>query len=600
MPRPASTVPYTCARCLQSLRQQNAASAIVYCSQRTISTKSPLNSQSPEREASEEDAASIESQILKASTDNVDEAEQGAMSRRLEQATEDALFEGGKAGRRAVEDAGFSEELKAKLLEKVEASKFRSENVSAFAELEMTSRAGQGTRDIASATPWMGNEEAEDAVLRMLDDAHKPLRPGLRGPARGSPGMVVDLRPHPKPKRSSGERLANARDRTSIYTIQKDAQMSEKEREDYRKELKERFQPGARPMPSTITGLRALANERIEDAIARGQFKNIPRGKDIKRDTRSDNPFIDTTEYILNKMIQRQDIVPPWIEKQQELVKTVNNFRGRMRHDWKRHVARTIASRGGSLQDQVKLANLYAASEKAYNSKARTVEQISVSTNPTDDPATINVTQDSAGANSDPGAIHVTFETKHGEVDLSIPTSIIDQTPQTSPLSGQPPSPTASPSIAEDCTLQLPPSSSSLHPTSKPTSTPTPLPQPFRDANWERTEFAYFTLAITNLNTLTRTYNLMAPDLAKKPYYTLSRELASCYSDVAPLVASEIIERASRPAIPRLERVEHKAGGVMERFGMSDRVRIVDERRAQYGFKEFWRDLWDGARNIRG
>ena len=38
----------------------------------------------------------------------------------------------------------------------------------------------------------------------------------------------------------------------------------------------------------------------------------------------------------MNKMIQRQDIVPPWIEKQQELVKTANVFRGRLRADWVR------------------------------------------------------------------------------------------------------------------------------------------------------------------------------------------------------------------------------------------------------------------------
>jgi hypothetical protein len=49
--------------------------------------------------------------------------------------------------------------------------------------------------------------------------------------------------------------------------------MTDKEREDMRKELKERFTPGARAMPNSIRGLAALANERIEDAIARGQFK---------------------------------------------------------------------------------------------------------------------------------------------------------------------------------------------------------------------------------------------------------------------------------------------------------------------------------------
>lgn len=198
--------------------------------------------------------------------------QQGAMSRRLAEATEDALFEGGRAGRQAVEDAGFSEELKAKLLEKVQAVNFRSEHASSFAEVGMGSNVGQGSRDIATAQAWTGNENTEDTVLRMLHDAKKPLKPHLRGPAK-IPLPVVDLRLKAQPKVPTGQRLANARDKSSIYAISKETQMTDKAREDWRRELKERFQPGSRPMPNSFGGLAALANERIEDAIARGQFK---------------------------------------------------------------------------------------------------------------------------------------------------------------------------------------------------------------------------------------------------------------------------------------------------------------------------------------
>jgi hypothetical protein len=203
--------------------------------------------------------------------DNVS-PEQGAMSRRLAEATEDALIEGGRAGRQAVEDAGFSEELKSKLLEKVQAAKFRSENATAFAEAGMSSNVGRGTRDTATGQAWTGSENAEDTILRMLDDARKPLKPHLRGAAT-IPSPTVDLRLKPQPKIAPGQRLANARDKSSIYAISKDTQMTEKERAELKKELKDRFTPGARPMPSTLRGLAALANERIEDAIARGQFK---------------------------------------------------------------------------------------------------------------------------------------------------------------------------------------------------------------------------------------------------------------------------------------------------------------------------------------
>ena len=102
-----------------------------------------------------------------------------------------------------------------------------------------------------------------------------------------------------------------------------------------RKILKERFTAGARPMPGSVQGLAALANERIEDAIARGQFKNIARGKglNVERDYNANSPFLDTTEYFMNKIIQKQEIVPPWIEKQQELIKAANVFRARLRVD---------------------------------------------------------------------------------------------------------------------------------------------------------------------------------------------------------------------------------------------------------------------------
>lgn len=194
------------------------------------------------------------------------------MSRRLAEATEDALLEGGRAGRKAIEEAGFSDELKNKLLERIEAAKFKSDNAASFSEAGMSSNVGRGSRDIAAGEAWTGSEAPADTVLRMLDDARKPLKPGLRGPSKLP---VVDLRPRGQPKQRPGQRLANARDKTSIYAISKDAGMTEKEREDMRKELKERFTPGARAMPNSIRGLAALANERIEDAIARGQFKVV-------------------------------------------------------------------------------------------------------------------------------------------------------------------------------------------------------------------------------------------------------------------------------------------------------------------------------------
>ena len=64
-------------------------------------------------------------------------SEKGAMSRRLEDMTEESIREGGRGARKSMADAGFSEELKEALLAKLEDGKFRSENPSAFTEVTM-------------------------------------------------------------------------------------------------------------------------------------------------------------------------------------------------------------------------------------------------------------------------------------------------------------------------------------------------------------------------------------------------------------------------------------------------------------------------------
>ncbi|KAF5528928.1 hypothetical protein FMEXI_14461 [Fusarium mexicanum] len=440
---------------------------------------------------------------------NTVEKELGPLARRLEEATEEALFTGGRAGRRAVEDAGFSEELKERLLNKIADANFKSENARAFAEASLSSTAAEGTRHIASAQAWTGEESTADTVLRMLDDAKKPLAPGLRGKFQPPP---VDMRLQKQPRRSAGEKVAKARDKVDTYVGMGGQQakngMSEDEKEAWRKELRERFEPGARALPNSITGLAALANERIENAIARGQFKNIPRGTGVERDARADNPFIDTTEYIMNKMIQRQDIVPPWIEKQQELAKELGIFRARLRNDWRRFAARMIASRGGSLQEQISRAEEYAAAEEVHNPIIR--------------------------------------KKADGQVE---------EIKAASPVVGR----------------------------------------RFRDSAWEQTEAAYLKLSIERLNALTRSYNLMAPDLAKKPYFSLERELKACFAEVAPTVAREIQERATGGKARSMGGGGQagKQTGLLETLTGGGEVKVhVEAQEKAYGLKEWWRDVW--------
>ena len=146
------------------------------------------------------------------------------MARRLEEATDDALLTGGRAGRRAVEDAGFSDELKERLLNKLADAQFRVDNASAFTQAglgpHVPRAAGRGTQDLAAAAPWTGQEATSDTVLRMLDDAHKPLAAGLRGKPRAPEVVprVVDMRLRRERMLSPGQKAASARDRASAYT----------------------------------------------------------------------------------------------------------------------------------------------------------------------------------------------------------------------------------------------------------------------------------------------------------------------------------------------------------------------------------------------
>lgn len=435
--------------------------------------------------------------------------EPGAMSRRLAQMSEESLEDSGRRAAKVVQEAGFDEDLKRQLEERIKAASFRSEHASAFAQAELPSSAGQGTRDIAGARAWTGEESIEDASLRMLNDSIKPMRgparpprtPSVRTPTRVDTG-------HSRTKPNSGSRLANARDKTSVYAAMKD--MPETEREAFRKEMKERFSPAARSVPVSIRGLESLANERIEDAIARGKFKNLPRGQKIERDYNASSPFINTTEYLLNRMIQRQDIVPPWIEKQQELVSTATRFRGRLRADWKRHVARTIASKGGSLESQLALADEYAFAETVHNPQPKKSEKLN--------------TVDEAGHISQ---ITLAGELKPGQdsQELKITQETIAETGDV--VQSQP---------EQRVNIEV---AASTVPAVEETKRMPTVP-PFRDQQWLQTETSFQKLAIENLNSLTRSYNLMCPQLAQRPYFDLQRELKACFADVAPHVAKEI------------------------------------------------------------
>lgn len=556
MPIATVRVLYRCARC------QLARSACVFPRDAFIARRISTSPPSLEPTIDEVEKHGKKAADAQASDGQQDE-EKGAFSRRLEQMSEEALETGGTSAQKAVEEVVFDVQLRKELEERIANANFRNEHPSALAQADLPESAGRATRELAGARPWTGTETLEDTAQRMLNDAYKPLKaPAVKGSAIRSPTKVDTGRPIKGT--SSGHRMVNARDRSSYYSFMKDANMGDAEREQLRKEMKARFDPSARSLPATIQGLASLANERIEDAIARGQFKNLPRGSKIERDYNASSPFIDTTEYLLNKIIQKQDIVPPWIEKQQELLGTANKFRARLRNDWKRHAARSISSRGGSLESQIRTAEEYAAAEVVINPAPKKEEKINV--------------VDAEG--------HLSQITLAGELKVQPTADAVEEKINITETSVEP---EATASLAD------PPSETNVEipQPEPPEPSITSVQFPFRDPQWLAAEQSYLTHTINHLNSLARSYNLMAPDLAKKPYYSLDRELASMYRDVAPQLPGAIRERATSPKARVGTSTGQAGSGVLAALGAGEKSRVYDEsKQKHYGLKEFWRDLF--------
>jgi hypothetical protein len=560
--------PHTCARCLRANRRPLRGTTASGTSRRYADTAT----QSKEPEAKQHDLPADEAEVR---AGGAEEVEEGAFTRRMREMSEEALESGGHGALKAVQDAGFSPDLKAELEQRIAAANLRS------SEAGLPDSAPRHTRDLATSEAWTGTESIHDASLRMLNDAHKPMRLGRppRAPGVQMPKSVDTG--HKRNKEQRGVRLANARDRSGIYfSVKSDEEMDAEDRAKHLQELKDRYDPHARVIvPGDISGLASLANKRIEDAIARGQFKNIPRGKgmNVERDHNANSPFIDTTEYFMNKIIQRQEIVPPWIEKQQELTAAASKFRGRLRFEWKRHAARVIASKGGSLQDQMRRAEAYAKAELITNPLKRKKEVLTA------------VDRDGQLSQiSLSGELKVTAPPK-GSVDTT-PVVTEEIVAERVTLDG---SPDAIADTSETTKVEDSSTQTIRVPVNVPTSSVPPAPFPFRDPDWERIEAGYHAVAIADLNSKARSYNLQAPELAKRPYFNLQRELNSCFADVAPQLAQAILDRARAPP----KKVEGLGTSMGEKSILGNLVggpvRIRDERTTkQYGFRQFWKDLW--------
>ncbi|KAI5968109.1 hypothetical protein CANMA_002611 [Candida margitis] len=173
-------------------------------------------------------------------------------------------------------------------------------------------------REIYNTKPWSGTESTYDANLRMiLDSTPKPIN---------DPMSTFQ----PKRKISAGEKLASARDGSLDYRINKNPE--DKEKAKFREIYKEKLLGPSMLLTnsSSVDFVNSLAGNRINAAIDQqtGKF-NSPEMKNVRGKPLTQEHLKNCTDtnYFMNQILNKQDVLPPWIENQQNLNKTITLFR---------------------------------------------------------------------------------------------------------------------------------------------------------------------------------------------------------------------------------------------------------------------------------
>ncbi|KAG8734266.1 hypothetical protein FRC11_006805, partial [Ceratobasidium sp. 423] len=99
----------------------------------------------------------------------------------------------------------------------------------------------------------------------------------------------------------------------------------------------------SRPNPVSIRGWNALIEERIQKAQATGMFDKIEgRGKPLRQTTDEMNPFVAREEFLMNRIVLKNDAAPPWVELQKEAEKATLQLRELLISNWTRRMTRML------------------------------------------------------------------------------------------------------------------------------------------------------------------------------------------------------------------------------------------------------------------
>lgn len=126
--------PFICTRCLYGQLVCPSFSAQNGRYSKAFATSTALPQQNEQASAKDEDHTETHKEVAE------NGGEPGGMSRRLAQMTDESIEQGGRSAKKAIEEGGFSEELKRRLEERIQGSSFKNENPAAFAQVNMPVR----------------------------------------------------------------------------------------------------------------------------------------------------------------------------------------------------------------------------------------------------------------------------------------------------------------------------------------------------------------------------------------------------------------------------------------------------------------------------
>ncbi|KAL6942393.1 hypothetical protein ACO0QE_003568 [Hanseniaspora vineae] len=225
-----------------------------------------------------------------------------------------------------------------KIQKQITAREFEEKYANEIAFAKVSKIANKHAQETILSQPWTGEENVKDTSLRMILDKVGPEKNKNSYFYTNTGFKSKTLKP-PKilraPKISTKERLETAQDKVLNYKLD-NQEIEKREASEFRALYAEKFTP-----IGSLEKIKSLADARIEESMRNDGFAGLEKLRGKKLDISLNNPHVSRTEHHLNNMLVKQNIVPPWIEKQGSVNTEIANFKKSSISSFKRslHVA---------------------------------------------------------------------------------------------------------------------------------------------------------------------------------------------------------------------------------------------------------------------